>query len=97
MRFGEASLQLVELRWSEARPVPFLFLLAGGLTGALLRLLLLLLLLLFLPVNRHAGRVGSYSGDVFSWQESGPFNRVGTRRHVSRMHMVWNSTTQPAF
>lgn len=82
VRLSEASLQLVELRRGEARPVALLLLLAlllAGLAGVRAALGPRLLVRV-LCAHRQRGRRGAHGGDVLPRQESGSLDWVGVGR-----------------
>lgn len=101
--FGEAPLQLVELRRREAGPVSLLFLglLPSRLVGvvvAVVVVLLLLLLLFVLLFAVHLHRVGSpAAGDIVTREHRSPFHAVRARAELPGVSRVRSPTAEPAF
>lgn len=96
VRFGEAPLQLVELRRREPGPVPLLFLrlLRRRLVLVVVVLLLLLFLLLF-AVNLP--RIGSTTAaDIITGEHSGSFYTIRARAELPGVSWVRPTTAEPA-
>lgn len=97
VRFGEAPLQLVELRRGEAGPVALLFLglLPSGLVGVVVVALLLLLLLLLFAAGLH--RVGaSAAADIFAREHRGPFHAIRARAELPGVSRIRSPAAEPA-
>lgn len=95
VRFGEAPLQLVELRRGEAGPVPLLFLglLRSGLVWVVV--LLLMLLLLLFAIDLH--RVGSTAAaDIIAREHRGSFHAVRARAELPGVSWIRSPSAEPA-
>lgn len=98
--FGEASLQLVQLRWGEASPMALLLLLAlllTGLAGIGATLGPRLLVRVF-SAHRQGSRSRAHCGDVLARQQSGSFDWIRVGRQIPGMApRVRAPHAQPAF